>query len=205
MTQQKPSARSKLLDAAIAVIRAKGFAATSVDDLCAQAGVTKGAFFHHFASKEALGAAAADHWRETTGALFAAAPYHQPADPLDRILAYLDLRAALLQGDTAQFTCLAGTLLQETHLSAPAITQAAYTAIRSHAETLEPDFAAAIALYGPPESPSPKSLALLTQAMLQGAFILAKGQGGPEPVHDAIAHLRRYFSLLFPRTRKEMP
>ena len=41
-------ARCKLLDAAFAIIREKGYTATSVDELCAQAGVTKGAFFHHF-------------------------------------------------------------------------------------------------------------------------------------------------------------
>ena len=48
----KKDARTKLLDAALAVIRAKGYAATSVDELCAAAGVTKGAFFHHFKTKE---------------------------------------------------------------------------------------------------------------------------------------------------------
>ena len=53
------NARSKLLDAAIALIRQQGFSATTVDQLCGMAGVTKGAFFHHFASKDALGAAAA--------------------------------------------------------------------------------------------------------------------------------------------------
>ena len=52
-------ARTKLLDAALAVIRGKGFAATSVDELCQAAGVTKGAFFHHFHTKEELGVAAA--------------------------------------------------------------------------------------------------------------------------------------------------
>ena len=55
----KVTARDKILDAAIATVRAKGYAATSVDDLCASAGVTKGAFFHHFKSKHALGVAAA--------------------------------------------------------------------------------------------------------------------------------------------------
>jgi TetR/AcrR family transcriptional repressor of nem operon len=85
----KPGARPKLLAAALSVIRTKGYSATSVDELCAAAGVTKGAFFHHFKSKDELGVAAADHWTETTGARFAAAPYHDHATPLDRILGYL--------------------------------------------------------------------------------------------------------------------
>ena len=55
-----PNARAKLLRAALGVIRVKGYSATSVDELCAAAGVTKGAFFHHFATKEALAVAAAD-------------------------------------------------------------------------------------------------------------------------------------------------
>ena len=53
-----PSARERLLQAAFTLLRTRGFTATSVDDLCAAAGVTKGAFFHHFPSKEALGVAA---------------------------------------------------------------------------------------------------------------------------------------------------
>jgi len=65
----KTNARTKLLDAALGTIREKGYAATSVDELCARAGVTKGAFFHYFRSKDALAVAAADHWSETTGDL----------------------------------------------------------------------------------------------------------------------------------------
>lgn len=53
----RQSAKTKILDAAPPVIRAKGYAATTVDDLCEAAGVTKGAFFHHFRSKDKLGVA----------------------------------------------------------------------------------------------------------------------------------------------------
>src|SRR5215471_5713204 len=76
-------ARSKLLEAATSIVRKKGYAATSVDELCASAGVTKGAFFHHFPSKDSLAVAALHHWSERSDALFAAAPYHRLDDPLE--------------------------------------------------------------------------------------------------------------------------
>ena len=59
--------RDRLLDAALALIRRGGLASTSVADLCAEAGLSKGAFFHHFASKEALALAATHHWDRVTG------------------------------------------------------------------------------------------------------------------------------------------
>ncbi len=204
MTQPiRPSARIKLLEAARTLIRTKGFAATSVDDLCQAAGVTKGAFFHHFDSKEALGVAAAEFWQETTGALFAGAAYHAVSDPFDRIMAYLDLREALLAGTVPEFTCLAGTLLQEVHQSSPAITGAAWQSVSCHAGTLEADFADAIALYRPKDAPDPMRLALYTQVVLQGAFILAKGQGGPEVVRESLSMLRQYLVLLFQPGRRD--
>ena len=58
-TQKQHKSKTKLLRAALRVIRAKGYAATTVDDICHQAGVTKGSFFHHFKSKDELALAAA--------------------------------------------------------------------------------------------------------------------------------------------------
>ena len=139
-TKQSPErgdARTRLLEAARDVIRKKGFTATTVDDLCKAAGVTKGAYFHHFDTKEALGVAAADFWAETTSAFFAGAPYHAPDDPLDRVLAYLDFRKAIIEGDPAEFTCLVGTMTQETYETSPAIRDACASSIFGHVATLE--------------------------------------------------------------------
>src|SRR3954454_23839500 len=108
----KISADQEILNAALSVIRKKGYQATTVDDLCEAAGVTKGAFFHHFKSKEDLAVAAAQYWSSVTGDFFAHASYHKRADPLDRVLGYVDFRKEILRGKIPEFTCLVGTMVQ---------------------------------------------------------------------------------------------
>ncbi len=176
-------ARRKLLDTALMVIREKGYASTTVDELCARAGVAKGSFFHHFKDKEALAVAAADYWSETTGALFEAAPYHRHKDPLDRVLGYIDFRKSLLKGEVAEFTCLVGTMVQEVYDSHPAIRDACDASVSGHAATIEADIAEAMKLYRMRPKWTAKSLALHMQAVLQGAFILAKAKGSASDRH----------------------
>lgn len=196
---ERGDARTRLLEAARDVIRRKGFSATTVDDICKAAGVTKGAYFHHFQSKEALGAAAADFWAETTTAFFEAAPYHAYEDPLERIFAYVDFRRAIIAGDLAEWTCLVGTMAQEVYATYPSIRDACAGSIFGHAATLEPDIAAAMSARGIEGPWSAASLANHTQAVLQGAFVLAKAKGDPAVALESVDHLKRYIALLFGR------
>lgn len=194
------TARDKLLEAAVKLVRAQGFAATSVDELCAEAGVTKGAFFHHFASKEALGVAAAQYWSAMTGAFFAGAPYHDMADPVERVLGYIDFRIALVDGPPETFSCVAGMLVQEAFRTSAAIRLAAEASIMGNAAALEADIAAALAHCGRTE-PDAASLARHVQTVIQGSFVLAKTQGEPAAAaamaRESLGHLRRYFVFLF--------
>ena len=194
--------RQKLIDAAVAAIREQGYAATSVDDLCAMVGATKGAFFHHFKSKEALAIAATEYWTERSSTLFEGAPYHAHSDPLDRVLSYLDFRKALLAGTLAELSCLAGTMVQEVYASHPDIARACEACICGHAAALEIDIAAAMKRYRIRARWTAASLALHTQAVLQGAFILAKATGDADVASASIGHLRRYIELLFKKERR---
>jgi TetR/AcrR family transcriptional repressor of nem operon len=199
----RSTARDRILTAALSLIRTRGYEATTVDDLCTEAGATKGAFFHHFASKDALGVAAAAHWSEMTDAFFAAAPYQRHADPLDRVLGYIDFRKAILKGKLPEFTCLVGTMVQEVYDSSPAIRKACDASISGHAAKVEADIAAAMKQRGMRPSWTAESLALHTQAVLQGAFVLAKAKGGAAVATASIDHLRRYIEFLFqPANRK---
>jgi TetR/AcrR family transcriptional repressor of nem operon len=193
----QPDSKSRLLDAALKVVRTKGYTATRIEDLCAEAGVTKGSFFHHFKSKDDLMLAAVAHWDAVTGGLFARAPYHDLADPLDRLLAYLEFRKELLAGDLPDFTCFAGMITQEAYETRPEIVAACARNIAGHARTLETDIREAMRKYGVNADWSAESLALHTQAVLQGAFVLAKAKGGASIAADSIDHLHRYLTLLF--------
>ena len=202
--EARRTARDKILDAAVAVIRQRGYAGTSVDDLCATAGVTKGAFFHHFKSKDELAVAAADYWNTMTSAFFAGAPYHRHPDPLDRVLGYIDFRREILRGTVPEFTCLVGTMTQEVYETHPAIRAACDRSISEHAERVEADIAEAMSQRKIEVDWTAKSLALHTQAVLQGAFILAKAKGGPEAAMESVDHLRRYVELLFGVKREKL-
>lgn len=192
------SARDKLLEAAVKLIRAQGYAGTSVDALCAEAGVTKGAFFHHFASKEALGVAAADYWTSCTGSFFEDAPYRQLPTARERVLGYIDLRYALIVGEPQQFSCVAGTMVQEAFRSSEAIRAACEASISGNASKLTADIADALAEAGRDDI-DPAGLSLHIQAVLQGSFILAKTTNDPAIARESVTHLKRYIGMLFDR------
>jgi TetR/AcrR family transcriptional repressor of nem operon len=196
-------ARARLIRAAQSLVRHKGFAATSVDDLCAAAGVTKGAFFHHFPAKEALGVALIDDWTVTTGAMFAAHPYNALPDPLDRVFGYLDLRRQILRQPIPEFSCVAGTTVQEVFETSEPMRDAAARSITSGFEHVRPHLAEALRAH-PVPGVTEDSLALTVQVAVQGGIILAKALNDPAPARQAFDHLERYLRLLFNRPAPEV-
>lgn len=209
VTNAPHDSKTKFLNAALNVFRAKGYAATTVDDICHAAGVTKGSFFHHFKSKDDLALTTAAHWGTMTEGLFAAAPYHAFKDPLERLLGYVDFRVEILRGEAPDYTCLLGTLVQETYETHPEIRSACDKGMSKHIAFITRDVEAAKQLYAPDASWSAESVGYFIQSVLQGAFIFAKAKQGPEVVRESLAHLRRYLGLLFNQPhrtkRKEEP
>ncbi|EMS98680.1 TetR family transcriptional regulator [Agrobacterium tumefaciens str. Cherry 2E-2-2] len=194
---ERGDARARLLKAASDTIRAKGFASASIDDLCKAAEVTKGAFFHSFGSKEALGVAAAEFWSRTTSDFFAAAPYHHPPDALGRVLAYVAFRRAIITENLAESSCLVGTMAQETYMTFPSIRDACGASMFGHASTLEADIELARHQRGVTDDWTAESLARYTQTVIQGGFVLAKAGNDAELARESLAHLERYIRLLF--------
>ncbi|HEY7089812.1 MAG TPA: TetR/AcrR family transcriptional regulator, partial [Tepidisphaeraceae bacterium] len=171
--------------------------ATSVDDICAAAKVTKGSFFHYYRSKDELAREAVTRFYESSRQAFAAAPYRKEADPLRRVHGYLDFLAQLSRGPMAKGGCLIGTLAHELGDSNETMRQTCAECFADWAAALRADFAAAKAKYAPRARWSPHGLADHCIAVIEGGLILVRSSGDPAVLQESVAHLRRYVMMLF--------
>jgi TetR/AcrR family transcriptional regulator, transcriptional repressor for nem operon len=120
-TSRNPAAtREKLLLATVGLILKQGYAGTTVDEICAEAGVTKGSFFHHFENKEAIGLATADWWGAMGTALYAEAWQNEALDPLDKLNLFFEIMIGFTERPE-HCTCIVGMLSQEMSQINPAL------------------------------------------------------------------------------------
>jgi AcrR family transcriptional regulator len=102
--------RSEILDQAFALFLSRGYDHTSLNDIIAEAGISKGAFYHYFPSKEALLAALADRFARKTLAELEDVLNDRELDPLERLNAFLAkgmrVKTELASGAWAVFSAL---------------------------------------------------------------------------------------------------
>ncbi|HEY9012717.1 MAG TPA: TetR/AcrR family transcriptional regulator [Devosia sp.] len=197
MRKGSGSARGRLIEAAVHEIRTRGYAGTSVEHLCQAAGVTKGAFFHHFDSKEALARAAVAWFQGRADELFATAPYAALSDPVERVLGYVDLRIELIAGELPAFTCLLGTIVQEAYETHPELAAFCGSNMWGQMQGIATDIEAALASRGLATQWDAMSLSQHIQSVIQGAFVLAKARQDPKVAIECLRHLRRYVEMIF--------
>jgi TetR/AcrR family transcriptional repressor of nem operon len=113
-TRQPDVTREKLLTAAFDEIYRRGFQAASLDAILAQAGVTKGALYHHFPDKAALGCAVVDEVvKDLLLHRWLGLLHQQAGDPLTALQRVLRHRAAELTTDELELGCPLNNLAQE--------------------------------------------------------------------------------------------
>jgi TetR/AcrR family transcriptional regulator, transcriptional repressor for nem operon len=130
--------------------------------------------------------------------MFAAADDHRLPDPVDRLLAYIDLRRSFLDWPIAAFSCVGGTTLQETWATHPGIRDALARCVTSGMDHVRPHLTAAFAVH-PLQGVSADSLAQQVQVAVQGGIIMAKAFDDPQAARAAFDNLERYLRLLFNR------
>ena len=189
--------KDKLLDAARELMLEKGYTATSVDDVCQAAGLTKGSFFHYFEGKEHLGKVLAQRFSASMREVFESAPYRQKKDPLDRVFGHVDFLMDLSRRPEMTKGCLLGTFVQELSGTHPKIRSVCAGCFEESAADLARDLEEAKTKYAPRARWNPKSVAEYLQASVQGAIILAKAKQDSAVMRETLTHFREYLKCLF--------
>lgn len=183
------------MEAAITLCLERGFADTTVAEVCERADLTKGAFFHYFEGKEAMGKAVLERWVANGTAVFSAASFWRQADPLDRLYGYIDFTAELTKAGPCG--CLVGIFSQELWHSHPELRADCEIAFTRWAEGLGQLLEQAKSRYAPTASFDPQSLAYHFIAVFEGALVLARAFQRPEVVEEQLGHFKAYARNLF--------
>jgi len=196
-----PETKRKLVDAGVNLMRSRGFNATTVDDVCAAAGVTKGGFFHYFKSKEDLATAAIIRFHELRARESADAPFRRLADPLERVFGRLDFAKESWGGNRGLTKgCLVGMFAQELSFTNPELRLVCEDRFARVAKDFEADLAEAKALHTPRAAFEPKRLAMLYVSIVQGSLMLAKAAESNRVLVENIEQFRAYLQTLFGRS-----
>jgi TetR/AcrR family transcriptional regulator, transcriptional repressor for nem operon len=188
------NAQEKLLGAAIELFRSGGYAGTTVDEICDQAGVTKGAFFHHFDSKQALAESCLRQWEASAAAREQAAPYQAIEHPLDKLLACMDFYIAFFEKPKLLKSCLVGMTAQEASETNPALRDAAQACFASAQARFKALLDAACRSQR--KRLDTDSLAKLWMATIQGSLLLGKASRDESVIRDNLGHVKEYFKRL---------
>ncbi len=191
--------KQRILDGAQAIMLAKGYAGTSVDEVCRRSKVTKGNFFYHFKSKEDLGKQLMQRFGECMSDGFCCAADNAGQDPLDRIYAVIDFMIGQTQSPDFH-GCLIGTFAQEAEAIGPKLRSVCGMSFEKGKERFAGDFEAARKKYAPRSKIDTGQLADFFISSMQGSFVLMKAKGGDRAiVRSNLAMMKSYLKLLFGR------
>jgi TetR/AcrR family transcriptional repressor of nem operon len=192
------ASKARLLDAAERLMLAQGFEATTVDEICEAAKLTKGSFFHYFDSKEDLGRQVLERFCASAERLHADC-CSGSSDPLERVYSYIDGSIQLSREPRSSQGCLLGSFAQELCESHPAIRQACERGFAEWRRQFGEELGRAKAKYAPRAAFKPQELAEHFIAILEGSLILGKASQDRAVVARNLRHFKAYVRQLFGR------
>lgn len=109
MSPARGTHRTALIDAMRQLSLSQGFPATTVDQVCERAGVTKGSFYHHFSGKDDLGLAALQAYFDDLAGALSTGSWTKSVEPVERLRAFLAHAADVTSGPLMSHGCLMGS------------------------------------------------------------------------------------------------
>ncbi len=189
------TAKEKLIQAAYELMLPQGYAATSVDQLCSQAGVSKGSFYHFFPTKEDLGLALLDDFFSQSKVHFLGGDYRSESDPLKRLVAFLKQT----EGNASMLWsrgCLLGNFSVELSDSHPAVRKRVSEILAGVTNGIAEVFEPIGKLNPDNEDLQPNRLAEAYVAIIEGAIILSRAHDDWSYLQRSLRGFRNYIESL---------
>lgn len=185
-----PNTREKLVQAAQELMLSKGYPATSVDEICEVAGVSKGSFYHFFRNKEELGLGVLEAFAERNARLVESGPQGEASTPTRQALVLVDhliASASQMWGSG----CLLGSFALDLAETNPTIREAVSERFRAVAAGLSEGMAPLAAEGDTPNARSAAELAEQFIVVVEGALVLAKAHRDWSYVTRALERFRQ--------------
>jgi len=200
--RQSAATQAKLVAATQRLMLRQGYAATTVDQICAEAGGTKGGFFHHFAGKEAICRAAVDAWGEMGMRLYAEAWSDAGADPLDQLDSLFDIMISFTTTRDEPCLCMVGMMSQELALTNPAMRAVCAGHLTTWTRQVVRLLAEAKRRHRPTADFDPEQVGWLLNSIWQGSMLIAKTRQTPALIVGNLELARAYVAGLFATRRR---
>lgn len=197
VAQSHSPTKEKLLDAAEQLMLAKGFPATTVDEICDFAGFTKGSFFHYFESKEQLGKEVLDRFYLAFQQRLQQGSFREETDPLQRLYGYVERFIEMSRKPEFSSSCLLGNFTVELSETHPAIGSLCARFFKEWTAAVKQDLDQAKAQYAPKATFDTQSVAEYLIALVQGTKILAKAKQDNGVFEQNLHHFKGYLKSLF--------
>lgn len=205
VAEKGKNTRAKIVEAAEALILAQGYAGTTVDDVLAATGLTKGAFFHHFKSKAELARAVVERYAKTDFELFqlwSREADMASADPYQRVLHFLTAFEKYLDGLGKPFPgCVFASYTTEAEQFEADMHAYIRARLQAWIALYEDKLAALIKAKKPREKTSARGLAEMIVTIVEGGFIMGNAMSDATWLQRQSAQYRLYLKLLFESAR----
>lgn len=201
MARNPEKTRTNIMNAAEALILEYGFAGSTVNDVIEKAGVTKGAFFHHFPTKVDLGHALVERYADLDRHHLESTMERAEKlsrDPLQQVLIFVGLLMEEMESLAEPFPgCLFASYCYQKGLFDDGTLEIAREAMRAWRDRIAEKLREAARQQSLREYIDFDTLADMLMTIFEGAFVLSTTFDDPRLVADQLGHYRRYVELLF--------
>ncbi|UWU92445.1 TetR/AcrR family transcriptional regulator [Bradyrhizobium sp. CB1015] len=193
--------RERILEIAEAAVLAKGFGATSIEEVIAEAGLTKSGFFYHFRDKNALAREMLRRYVDTNDRLFDEIfrrGRELSDDPLQSFLISLKLLAEVMADlPNGHPGCLIASICYQERLFDRDVRDLTAQSVRSWNAHFREILDGIAAVYPPREPIDLDDLAEMISCVVDGAIIMSKTLNDPKRLERQIMLFRSCVKLVF--------